>query len=589
MTVTAQEREQQLKQAEEILFSGPQKLGFANGLFFGQFNAAQINPYPELNPDERDIVAKAVRDVRRFAEEKIDAAAIDCNAEIPSEVIAGLGELGVLGMSVPVQYGGRDFSQLAYCRIMEVLGGHCAATTVFVNAHHSIGVRALVIYGTEEQKRRWVPDLASGRTLAAFALTEPEAGSDAANVQTTAMPSPDGKTFILNGQKRYITNGAIADVLTVMARTPVPQSSETKVSAFIVTPDMPGFEVLEARMPKVGIRGTATGRLAFHDMPVPAENLLGQRGKGLQIALNTLNYGRITFGASCTGVAKVCLKAAATHAKKRVQFKQTLSEFELVKKKLAYMAAHAFATEATVNQCAALIDRGGDIKLETAMLKVWSTDALWTIVNDTIQIFGGQAFFCDEPYERMMRDARLNMIGEGANDVLRVFVAMVGMKPVIDQLLGLKNALAAPFKELGTLLSFGAKRVGAQLGLTMPEVPVQSAELQPFALELGKRVREFGLAVQKALIRHREAIVDRQYVLERIADAACELYASGCTLSRLDHLLSQGDGNPAELSRDLLAGEAFLHLASRRARQHLAALTDNDDAITTAAANAALE
>jgi acyl-CoA dehydrogenase family protein 9 len=589
MTVTAQEREQQLKQAEEILFSGPQKLGFANGLFFGQFNAAQINPYPELEPEKREIVAKAVSDVRRFAEEKIDAAAIDRNAEIPSEVIAGLGDLGVLGMTVPVQYGGRDFSQLAYCRIMEVLGGHCAATTVFVNAHHSIGIRALLIYGTEEQKHRWVPDLASGQKLAAFALTEPEAGSDAANVQTTAMPSPDGKTFILNGQKRYITNGAIAGVLTVMARTPVAQSSETKVSAFIVTPDMPGFEVLEARMPKVGIRGTATGRLAFHDMPVPAENLLGERGKGLQIALNTLNYGRITFGASCTGVAKVCLKAAATHAKKRVQFKQTLSEFELVKKKLAYMAAHAFAMEATVNQCAALIDRGGDIKLETAMLKVWSTDALWTIVNDTIQIFGGQAFFCDEPYERMMRDARLNMIGEGANDVLRVFVAMVGMKPVIDQLLGLKNAFAAPFKELGTLLSFGAKRVGAQLGLTMPEVPVQSVQLQSFALELGKRVREFGLAVQKALIRHREAIVDRQYVLERIADAACELYASGCTLSRLDHLLSQGNGHPAERSRDLLAGECFLRLAIRRVRQHLAALTDNDDAITTAAANAALE
>jgi alkylation response protein AidB-like acyl-CoA dehydrogenase len=492
-------------------------------------------------------------------------------------------------MTVPVQYGGRDFSQLAYCRILEVIGGHCAATAVFVNAHHSIGVRALLIYGTEDQKRRWVPDLASGRKLAAFALTEPEAGSDAANVQTTAIPTPDGKTYILNGQKRYITNGAIAGVLTVMARTPVPESTETKVSAFIVTPDMPGFEVLEARMPKVGIRGTATGRLAFHDMPVPAENLLGQRGKGLQIALNTLNYGRITFGASCTGVAKICLKAAAGHAKQRVQFKQTLSEFELVKKKIAYMAAHAFAMEATVNECAALIDGGGDIKLETAMLKVWSTDALWTIVNDTIQIHGGQAFFCNEPYERMMRDARLNSIGEGANDVLRVFVAMVGMKPVIDQLLGLKTALSAPFKELGTLLSFGAKRVGAQLGLTTPEVPVDSAELRPFALELSKRIREFGLAVQSALLRHREAIVDRQYVLERISDAACELYASGCTLSRLDHILVHGNGNPAELRRDVLAGKYFLRLASRRVRQSLAALTDNDDEMTTATANGVLE
>jgi alkylation response protein AidB-like acyl-CoA dehydrogenase len=589
MPVTAQEREQLIKQAEEVLFSGPQKLGFANGIFFGHFNAGHVYPYPELEPEAQDVVAKAVNDVRRFAQERIDAAAIDRNAEIPPEVVAGLGELGVLGMTIPVEYGGRGFSQLAYCRIMEVIGGHCAATAVFVNAHHSIGIRALLLYGTEEQKRRWIPDLASGRKLAAFALTEPEAGSDAANVQTTAAPAADGKDYILNGQKRYITNGAIAQVLTVMARTPVPGSNESKISAFLVTPDMPGFEVLEARMPKVGIRGTATGRLAFHDMPVPAENLLGALGKGLQIALNTLNYGRITFGASCTGVAKVCLKAAAAHAKRRVQFKQTLSEFELVKKKIAYMAAHAFAMEATVNQCAALIDRGSDIKLETAMLKVWSTDALWTIVNDTIQIFGGQAFFCNEPYERMMRDARLNMIGEGANDVLRAFVAMVGMKPVIDQLLGLKTALTTPFRELGTLLNFGARRVGAQLGLTAPEVQVQSAELRPYAQELGRRLREFGLAVQSALFRYREAIVDRQYALERIADAACELYASGCTLSRLEHLLGQGDGHPAELAGEVTAGKHFLRLASRRVQQSLAALTDNDDEITTATANAAFE
>src|SRR5262249_37512861 len=214
---------------------------------------------------------------------------------------------------------------------------------------------ALLLYGTEEQKRRWLPDLIAGRKLAAFALTEPEAGSDAANVQTKATPSPDGKSYILNGEKRYITNGGIAGVLTVMARTRGPGSAEAKVTAFLVTPDLPGFEVVEARMPKVGIRGTATARLAFRDMVVPAENVLGQVGRGLQIALNVLNYGRITFGASCTGVAKVCLRLACEYAKKRVQFKQKLSEFELVKKKIAYMAAHAFAMEATLQQCAALI------------------------------------------------------------------------------------------------------------------------------------------------------------------------------------------------------------------------------------------
>src|SRR5204863_3943503 len=267
-------------------------------------------------------------------------------------------------------------------------------------------------------------------------------------------------TYLLNGTKRYITNGGIADVLTVMAKTPDPRGGDPKVSAFLVTPDLPGFEVVEARMPKCGIRGTATARLAFHDMPVPAANLLGPLGKGLRVALTVLDFGRTTFGASCTGAAKACVAAAVAHAKKRVQFKEPLAEFELVKKKLAYMAAHAFAMEATTTQCAAFIDRGADdFMLETAMLKVWSTEVLWTIVNDTIQIFGGKAYFSDEPYERMMRDARINTIGEGANDVLRAFIALVGMRGVGEQLKGVLDAVQhlsqQPLKELGTLWRFG--------------------------------------------------------------------------------------------------------------------------------------
>jgi acyl-CoA dehydrogenase family protein 9 len=588
MALTAQQIDEQRKQAEELLFSGPQTLGFAKGLFFGHFNAPLLFPYPEIRPEEREIAAKAVAEVRRFADEHIDAAAIDRNAEIPQSVVDGLAKLGVLGMTAPPEFGGRGFSQLAYCRIMEVIGGHCPSTAIFVNAHHSIGIRSLLLFGNEEQKRRWLPPLVRGEHLAAFALTEPQAGSDASNVQTTATPSPDGRTFILNGEKRYITNGAISQCLTVMARTPVAGSNETKVTAFLVSPDLPGFEVVEARMPKCGIRGTATARLAFHNMPVPVENVLGQVGKGLRIALTVLDFGRTTFGASCTGATKVCMRAAIRHAKQRVQFKQTLSEFELVKKKIAYMAAHAFAMEATVSECAGFIDRGAeDYMLETAMLKVWSTEALWQIVNDTIQIYGGQAYFSNEPYERMMRDARINQIGEGANDVLRAFIAMVGMKSVADQLLGVKTALAHPVRDFGALFSFGRKQLESRF--TTPEVPVQSADLRGAARELGKRVAEFGRAVQGVLIRHKEAILERQYVQERIAEAACELYASSCTLSRLDHLLTIGNGNPAEIERDASAGRYFLKLADRRIRQNLAALNDNDDEATTATANAMLK
>jgi alkylation response protein AidB-like acyl-CoA dehydrogenase len=588
MALTAAQVEDQKQQAEELLFSGPQHLGFAEGLFFGRFQAAMLFPYPQLDRDRQEEADRVVAEVRRYCDEHIDAAAIDRNAAIPDEVVAGLSRIGVLGMTAPKECGGHAFSQLANCRIMEVIGGHCASTAVFVNAHHSIGIRALMLFGTEEQKRRWLPPLASGEQIAAFALTEPEAGSDASNVQTTATPTPDGKSYVLNGTKRWITNGGIASVLTVIARTPgVGGSKKKEITAFLVTPDMPGFKVLEKRMEKVGIRGTATGRLAFENVVVPKENVLGQVGKGLRIALTVLDFGRTTFGASCTGAAKVCLAAACTHAKKRVQFEQPLAEFELVKKKIAYMSAHAFAMEATTNQCAGFIDRGGhDYKLETAMLKVWSTEALWQIVNDTVQIWGGKAFFTDEPYERMMRDARLNQIGEGANDVLRAFIAMVGIKPVADVLLSVKNALSHPFRQMGKLLRFGGRQITSRF--TKPEIPVRSATLHGHARELALRVREFGLAVQSMLFKHREEILFRQYVQERLADAVCELYASSCTLSRLDHLLTVGNGNPVEVERDVTAGRYFLRLSDRRVRQCLAALSDNDDRETTEAADAAL-
>ncbi|MFM7148705.1 MAG: acyl-CoA dehydrogenase family protein, partial [Gemmataceae bacterium] len=519
-----------------------------------------------------------------------DAAAIDRNAEIPRSVGDGLGRLGVLGMTAPHEFGGRDFGQLAYTKIMEVIGGHCASTGVFVNAHHSIGIRALLLFGTQAQQKQWLPPLVSGQKLAAFALTEPEAGSDASNVQTTATPSPDGKGYILNGTKKWITNGGIADVLTVMARTPGAGANKKKeITAFLVTPDMPGFKVLEQRMVKNSIRGTATGRLEFTNMFVPKENILGQLGKGLRVALTVLDFGRTTFGASCTGVAKACVEAASKHAKQRVQFEQPISEFELVKKKIAYMAAYAYAMEATTAECAGFIDRGfEDYMLETAMLKVWSTDALWQIVNDTMQIFGGKSFFLDEPYERWMRDARLNLVGEGANDVLRAFIAMVGIKPVADQFLKVKDALSSPIKQLGTLLSFGGSQIKSRLRLSKPEVPVRSPGLREPANNLASQIQSFSLAVQSALITHRENILFRQYVQERLADAACELYSASCVLARLDSLLSGGNGQPDSARREEQIGRYYLKLSARKVQQCLAALSSNDDSDTTSTADAVL-
>ncbi len=577
------ERARQVRQAEELLFSGPSKEGFAKALFRGEFHAESLFPYSELPEAERAVVDRAVAEVRDFADSSIDAAAIDRDAEIPQLVVDGLGRLGVLGMTAPVEYGGRGFTQSGYCRIMEVIGAHCASTGVFVNAHHSIGIRALLLFGTTEQKARWLPELTSGRTLAAFALTEAEAGSDASNVQTTATPSADGKTYVLNGTKRWITNGGIAGVLTVMARTPDPKGGESKITAFLVTPDMPGFEVVERRMEKASIRGTATGRLAFHDMPVPAENILGPLGKGLRVALTVLDFGRTTFGASCTGVAKECLRLATEHALRRRQFGRPLADLELVKKKLAFLAASAYAMEATTYETAALIDRGADeYMLETAILKVFATEELWQGVYETMQIFGGSSFFLDRPLERMMRDARLNTVGEGANEVLKAFIALVGMRDVGEGFKATLGGLKNPLKTLPTLWRFGSTRV--HRAMTTPHVPVVSDSLRPHAYALGRRVRSFAWAIERSLMRHREAILEMQYVQERIADAAIALVTSACTLARIDRALSNGSATDL----DTASADLYLRTAGRKFDRALHDLSHNDDARTTETATAAM-
>jgi acyl-CoA dehydrogenase family member 9 len=575
-------RDKQVAEAEELLADGRQRLGFAKGLFFGQYLGDRLLPYPDLAADLQ--TRSLVSDLRKFCKEQIDAAQIDRDAEIPEHVVRGLGQLGVLGACLPRSCGGLDFTQAAYCQLMEVLGGHCGSTALFVNAHHSIGPRALVLFGTQHQQEAYLPKLCSGEWLSAFALTEPEAGSDASNVQTLAVPSADGKGFVLNGQKRWITNGGIANVLTVMARTPVPGSEETKITAFVVTPDMPGFEVVEKRMNKCGVRGSATARLAFHDMFVPNENVLGQRGKGLKIALTVLDFGRTTFGASCTGAAKFCLARATQHANERVQFGETLASFELVKDKLAYMAAGAFAMESVTYQTAALIDAGeDDYMIETAMLKVFSTDVLWRIINDTIQIFGGKAYFADEPYERMMRDGRINMIGEGANDVLRVFSALVGLRDVGMELKGVLDALMNPLGNISKIGGFASRRIGSML--SSPEVKVRSTELQDDATRLGRLIGSLGSHVERLLRKYQESIMDRQYQLARVADVATELYVSSCVLNRLDALVRDPHADEAERLRGLKLGRYYLKTAGRRINRNLADMWDNDDDDTTRLAN----
>src|SRR4051794_27513061 len=535
MTDAEAQRQKEIQQAEELFLGGPEVLGFTKGLFLGRFIADWVMPYPRIPAAQQTELDQTLVELRKMLDTDLDPTAVDREADIPRSVIDGLGRIGILGMTAPKEYGGHGFSQMANCRILEEIGRRCASTSVFVNAHHSIGIRALLLFGTREQKEKWLPKLVTGEWLGAFALTEESAGSDAANVQMRATPSEDGSHYILNGEKRYITNASIAKVLTVMARTPVPgKPGKDAITAFLVTPDMPGFTMLEPRMEKMGIRGTATGRFALRDVKVPKENVLGPLGKGLRVALTVLDFGRTTFGACCTGAAKTCLELAIAHASNRRQFNKTLGDFHLVQKKIARIAADAYAMDAMTTITASLIDRGlEDYMMETAMLKVFTTERLWEAVNDTFQIYGGSAYFLDQPLERMLRDARINQIGEGSNEVLTSFVALVGMRGPGMEFKEIYDTMLKPLGgRIGKAFSAGMNRLGATV--RVPEVPVQSSELRWFASQLGRLIWRFNFAVNRSLIAYREPILDMQLVQEKIAVAAMELFASGCVLARWD-------------------------------------------------------
>lgn len=557
---------EQQKLAEELLFSEEKKRSFSKSLFFGRFDSSLVFPFPLPTEEEKNAVNAYVDSIRAFADKHIDPASIDRNAKIPKEVIAGLGELGLLSLTIPKEHGGLGLSQYAYCRSMEVIAGKCAATSLFINAHQSVGLKALVLFGTEEQQKNWLPKLSKGQALAAFSLTEPNAGSDAAGIETKAVYDPVRKVYSITGRKQWTTNGSIADILTVMAKTP-----DGKITAFLVTPDMPGFKVLDASLEKVGMRGSTTSNLLFEDVEVPESNILGPKGGGLKVCLTVLDYGRTTFGATCTGVAKELIKKAREQAVNRHQFNRPLASFELVKEKIARMYALCYAMESTTFLTAGLIDKGAeDIMIESAILKVFNSESLWSILYDTMQIYGGRSFFTDAPFERNMRDARLNMIGEGSNEVLRVFIAAVGIRDVGMELKSYKDSLARSWFDGAT---WKEMMESALRYIKNVPIPIKSSILKKEAEMLGGLTQAFGRAVVHALIRDKEEIIEHQLVLNRLTEVAIALYTMTAVVSRLD-------AEHANVT-DMEIGKYYCKIAYQKAKEQMNLLFNPLDATTT--------
>ena len=552
---------------------------FAKGAFSGELSQDVVFPYPHMDADQAEIVQMLTEAVRRYAQDHIDDAAIDAAAQIPRAVLDSLSGMGVMGMIIPEEYGGSGLSVTAYCKVIEELAYHSAAVAVTVGAHQSIGMKAILLFGNEEQKSTYLPKLASGEQYAAFALTEPGAGSDAGSVQTTAELSEDGSHWILNGTKQWITNAGFADVFTVFAKVNVPdaKSENHKVTCFIVTREQSsaGLSVGPPEK-KMGIRGSETNEIHMENVRVPAANLVGEVGSGFKVAMGVLNEGRLGLATGCVGACRKLLPLTVEFANQRKQFGQAIGEFESIKDKMAEMASRTYAVESAAYLTAGIADRGiKDFSLEAAICKIIGSETLWYVVNESMQVYGGNGFMNEYPFGRMMRDARINLIFEGTNEILRVFIAGMGVRGPGEELAEVARALRNPAKDLGVLSRyFGNKVKDTFLSERLHNV---HPELKEEVRYIERAVHQLPGRVEALLRKHGRGFITRQYLMKRIADVVIDTYTMVAVTSRTDALLQSG----AACAQELAMTHFWCRKATRRIRRNLRGLVVNSDELTT--------
>ncbi len=525
-------------------------VGFARGFFHGMIREDLIIPYPELDPGESEELDLVLTAFRRFAEDKIDPVAIDAASKLPPDVIRGLADMGVLGLTVPEEHGGLGMSVTAYCRFMETVAGHCGATATLIGGHQSLGSKAIILFGSEELKARYLPRLATGELIAAFSLSESGAGSDAGALRTVAAWDEKEGVYVLNGTKQWCTNGGLCDVVVTFARTPDlgPVKKGRDITAFVVEMDTPGL-TRGREEHKMGLRGSSTIELGLQNVKVPAANVLGKKGEGLKLALTVLDTGRLSLGACCVGAAKRMLSAAAGHARERQQFDTYLKDFELIQEKLADMAATIHAMESVTYLTAGLADRGdSDYAIESAITKTFCSEGLWKVVNHAVQVNGGNGFITEYPYERFLRDSRVNMIFEGTNEIQRLFIAGTGLKAA------------------------AAAAGGAAAAARFTRVP---AALAAEAAMVETGVKELAAAAAAAVARHGAKLAERELILARLADCAIDLYATSACLARAT--AATAARGPEGAAGEIDMTRLFAAAAGRRLELALRACESNED------------
>ncbi len=557
----------------------PRLVPVVKSLFWGQIPEDTVFPYPEIDPAQKETVTAFLDSLRGFARDHIDPARIEREHRIPPEVVKGLGELGAFGMTIPEEYGGYGFSASAYCRVTEEIGTIDASLGILIGGHQSIGMKGLLLYGSDEQKRLWLPPLASGDMIAAFALTEPEAGSDAASIRTTATFDEKENVFVLNGTKHWISNGGFAEFFTVFAKDVglTERDEHRRITAFAVTKDLGGV-VPGKEEKKLGLKGSSTVPIELQNVRVPASHVLGERGQGFKIAVEILNTGRTSLGAGCIGGSKAMLRLAAQHATQRKQFGTRIADFEMIRAKFARMVVSTYALESMVYLTAGLIDRGlEDYALEGACCKIFGTESVWSNINDALQIAGGNGFMEEYPYEKALRDSRINMIFEGTNEILRMLVALSGMRDVGEDLKEVGRALKAPLSSLGILSDYAARKIR---GVVSGRTTKVALELAPEGEVVARYARAMGGAAETLLRKYGKDVIQKQYHQDRLANVVIDLYASLAVLSRATAAIARHGA--ARAAEEIRLARAFVRGAKYRMVGHLKEMDKNRDAEQTA-------
>lgn len=537
----------------------PKRDGFLRNLFMGNVKEDLVFPYPRMSQEEQEDLAMIIDSINKF-EKNVDQAEIEKTNSISEDLLEEMKEMGLFGLVVPEEHDGFGLSISGYSRVLEKLTLCGAGVGVTIGAHQSIGMKGILLAGTEEQKAKYCPDLASGDLIAAFCLTEPNSGSDAASIRTRATLSEDGTFYTLSGEKQFITNGRIADFFTVFAQVEVDVNGEKqdKVTAFMVTRDMGGVKS-GPEEDKFGWHGSSTTTVYFENVKVPAENLLGEVGKGFKVAMEILNNGRLSTVTASVGAARYLINMCVSYMNERKQFGKTIGNYELLKEKLAEMSMWTYAMDAMGYMTAGIVDNGEkDYSIESACSKVFGTEALWKITDHAMQIHGGMGYMCELPIERFMRDARLGLIVEGTSEILRCMIALEGLKT------------------LGQFLKKNGIIGYAQKTFSTPKVNKNNDIFDTEASLFSKGVYKLNSYSMRFLREYKKDVIFKQFHQKRIAETVIDLYGMICTIARTSMLLENGK-TKEDIKTEVYLTRSFCRMAFDRIEKRMDSFDLNHD------------